>query len=327
MKKYIIISILFSSLLVFNSCETDFDINANYKDVTVVFGLLDQDSTTYIKINKAFLGEGNALIMAQIEDSSNYQNQLNVTIEERDSSNNHLNTFNLDTVTITNKEEGIFYNPYQILYKTDAPLNEDNIYKLRILNGEKEITSETKLVNDFNMIKPRMGGTYVKFTETSQSAVEWESAKNGKRYEVVIRFNYKEKFIDQADTVCKHIDWVLGTAKSSKTIGGEEMDMIYFGESFYLLCAQNIPYDDQSIEDKVHYRLPSNVDFIISVAGEDMNTYMEVNEPSSSIVQDKPEFTNINNGIGVFSSRYQKTRSKLLKSESVAILQELNIKF
>lgn len=326
MKRFVIISILFSSLLVFNSCETDFDINANYQDVTVVFGLLNQDSTTYVKINKAFLGEGNTLIMAQIEDSSNYQNQLNVTIEEWDGSN-HLNTFNLDTVTITNKEEGIFYNPYQILYKTDAPLNEDNTYKLKIINGEKEITSETKLVNDFDLLKPRAGGTYILLTETTQKAVEWESAKNGKRYEVVIRFHYKEKFIDQTDTTFKHLDWVLGTAKSSSTIGREPMEMLYFGESFYSLCALNIPYNDPAIEAEVDKRIPSNVDFIISVAGEDLNTYMEVNEPSNSIVQDKPEFTNIENGIGIFSSRYQKTRSKLLNSESVAILQDLNIKF
>ena len=326
MKQYIIISILFSSLLVFNSCETDFDINANYQDVTVVYGLLEQDSTTYIKINKAFLGEGNALLMAQIEDSSNYQNQLNVTIEEWDGSN-HLNTFILDTVTITNKEEGIFYNPYQILYKTDAPLNADNTYKLKIINGEKEITSETKLINDFYLKKPNAGNLYVKFTETSQAAVEWTSAKNGKRYEVVIRFHYKEKFIDQADTVLKHIDWVLGISKSGNTNGGELMEMIYFGQSFYLLCKQNIPYADQTIEDRVHYRLPSDVDFILSVADEDFNTYMEVNEPSSSIVQDKPEFSNIENGIGIFASRYKKIRSKFLMSESIVLLQDLNIKF
>ena len=105
------------------------------------------------------------------------------------------------------------------------------------------------------------------------------------------------------------------------------MEMLYFGETFFSLCQQNIPYSDQATEDRVHYRLTSDVEFILSVAGEDLNTYMEVNEPSSSIVQDKPEYTNIENGIGVFSSRYQKTRSKLLKSESDAILQEMNIKF
>ena len=53
------------------ACEEDFDITASYKDVTVVYGLLDLgDDTTYLRINKAFLGDGNALLMAQVEDSS-----------------------------------------------------------------------------------------------------------------------------------------------------------------------------------------------------------------------------------------------------------------
>jgi hypothetical protein len=36
---------------------------------------------------------------------------------------------------------------------------------------------------------------------------------------------------------------------------------------------------------------------------------MKVNGPSTSLVQDRPEFTNIENGIGLFSSRYLKKRN------------------
>jgi len=46
------------------------------------------------------------------------------------------------------------------------------------------------------------------------------------------------------------------------------------------------------------------VDYIFSVAAEDLNTYMEVSEPSLSIVQERPSFSNIYNGIGLFSSRF-----------------------
>ena len=37
---------------------------------------------------------------------------------------------------------------------------------------------------------------------------------------------------------------------------------------------------------------------------EDLYTYMAVNEPFEGIVQERPVFTNINNGIGLFSCRY-----------------------
>jgi len=61
-------------VLFINSCKTDFDIIAPYKETTVVYGLLDPDtSVQYIKINKAFLGEGDALVMAQQMDSTNYK--------------------------------------------------------------------------------------------------------------------------------------------------------------------------------------------------------------------------------------------------------------
>jgi hypothetical protein len=47
------------------------------------------------------------------------------------------------------------------------------------------------------------------------------------------------------------------------------------------------------------------VDFDLTFYGisDDFNTYLSVNKPSIGIVQKKPEFTNIENGIGLFASR------------------------
>ena len=326
MKKInLLLVILFTGLL-FSACETDIDIIADYEDVTVVYGLLNQDSITYLKINKAFLGEGNALIMAKVEDSSNYTEMLDVKIEEW-ASGNLLNTFQLDTITIDNKEPGLFYNPYQILYKTEEPLNEDFKYKLIIQAGEKQVTSETELVHDFSIIKPSAGSAFIKFTYSSESAAEWSSSKNGKRYEVIIRFNFIEKSVDNPDTTYRYIDWFLGTKKSQSLQEGEGMEILYLGESFFNICENNIPSEDPAKEADVIFRYPGDIDFIFSVAGEDLNTYIEVNEPSNSIVQVKPEYSNIVNGIGVFSARYKKIRTKLLHAESYALLVDLNIKF
>ena len=52
-------------LVVFSSCETDFDVNAEWDDVTIVYGLLDPNNEIQlIKINKAYLGAGDAIQMA-----------------------------------------------------------------------------------------------------------------------------------------------------------------------------------------------------------------------------------------------------------------------
>ena len=50
-------------------------------------------------------------------------------------------------------------------------------------------------------------------------------------------------------------------------------------------------------------RFPSGLEFIVNVTTNEMNTYISVNQPSNTITQERPQFTNITNGIGIFSSR------------------------
>jgi hypothetical protein len=71
------------------------------------------------------------------------------------------------------------------------------------------------------------------------------------------------------------------------------------------------------MEANVKERYTNDVDFIISVAAADLNTYMEVNEPSNSIIQERPEYTNIDNGTGIFSSRYRNIRTKKVHPETI----------
>ncbi|HJM16760.1 MAG TPA: hypothetical protein QF851_04835, partial [Flavobacteriales bacterium] len=88
-------------LLLFISCETDFNVNAEWEEVTVVFGLLDQtQDKQYIRINKAFLGNASASDMASVADSLNYipynysdsTGELQVKIEKISASGNVLET-------------------------------------------------------------------------------------------------------------------------------------------------------------------------------------------------------------------------------------------
>ena len=64
--------LLLTSVILFFSCETEFEINADWQELMVVHGILDQSQgEQFVRINKAFLGEQDALIMASIADSSN----------------------------------------------------------------------------------------------------------------------------------------------------------------------------------------------------------------------------------------------------------------
>jgi len=320
MKKRLFYLFFLASLLA--ACSTDFNINAEWQEITVVYGLLNQKETThYIKINKAFLGDGNALTMAQIEDSSSYFNNLEVKVEEW-KNGAMTNFWYCDTTTIYNKEPGLFYYPKQILYKFDAPsLYEDRTYKLSIKNkiSGKLVTSETPMVRDFSITKPTMGWQ-ASFTSVSSFEVKWESGKYGKRYQLDIRFYYREVQVGTTDTSdVIAVDWLFPAVKSSGINGGEVLTTSFRGSAFYENLSYKIPVKPG------YHRVPGgsayNVDFIFSVAGDDFNTYMEVAEPSTGIVQEKPSYTNINNGIGIFSSRYTKTQNYNMSAPSVTELR------
>lgn len=321
MKKLIFFSSL-AVILLFASCEDEIGLNADYKDITIIHGLLDPSvDTTFLKINKAFLGEGNVLEMAQIEDSSIYKTDLSASVMQIRNSE-VINTYPFDAIVISDKEPGTFYNPNQTVFYSTMDINEDDSYMLNITIGNKEVTAETPIVNYFTIERPSAGAAFVRIRYDNDYTVRWNSAKNGRRYEVFIRFNFRELFQGSTDTVSRSMDWALGTQKSQSINGGEDMITIYSGTAFFNWIDQNIRYNSEK-EATVVARFTESLEYIINVAGEELNTFMEVNEPSSSIVQDKPEYTNINNGLGIFSSRLRQTRVKKIHPETVNLIQDI----
>ncbi len=319
-------------LTILGGCETDIDVTADWKDITIAYGLISQnDSVHFVKVNKAFLGEGNALTYAQIADSSSYGDDISVVIIEK-ANNGSTRTFNCDTTSVYNKEPGIFYYPKQIVYKAEFRIPSDvnakeYTYFLEITNKKsgKVITSQTPLVKDFSIETPRPGQQSIDFISENNQKIKWISAKDGRRYNVSIRFWFDE-VINLYDTTQRYIDWDFSSVKSSTIQGNETLEILYDPFNFYTICSNLIPYRDDR-ENSVTSRLADRAEFRFAVAGDELNTYMEVNEPSYSIVQEKPEYTNINNGIGLFSCRYTKSASVLIGTRTEERLIEEEIKF
>jgi hypothetical protein len=311
-KHYFLLLVL---IVLLGSCKDDLEVNADWKDITVVYGLLDQNDTVhYLKITKAFLGPGNALSFAKIPDSSNYKQKLDVRIEGWEMTSkydsNLMQTIRFDTVTITNKQEGdsVFYFPDQLVYKSEgnSTLNSKYIYKLFIIDPKtgKEVTAQTSLVQKIGTIsKPQPAPARASFTPGIKSQAIWTTAEGGKRYQFVGRFYYIEtKNADSSQTM-KYIDWVIfNSLRTETTDGGIELQYSYSNDVFYVVLGNKIPVDN-SVR-----RTAYKMEYIFTIAAEDLNTYMEVTEPSYTIVQEKPPFTNITNGIGLFSSRHDNTK-------------------
>ncbi|MEA3504455.1 MAG: hypothetical protein U9R32_04575 [Bacteroidota bacterium] len=331
-----ILGILFVTL--FTSCETDFDVIADWEDITIVYGLLNQNDTVhYIKINKAFLGDGDLLEYAQTQDSTTYTNKLDVKLQEFDD-NDLVREIPLDTTTIHNKEEGDFHYPDQIIYTTglsNSIILEDNYtYKLLIINPEtgKEVSSTISLVKDFSIKEPALNHqTHPSITfpnNNSSRKVEWYSAKNGKRYELELVFTYLEKSKNSDEIIEKSVIWnEFPSKKSDNSEGGQLLKTKFLSERFFTFVNDKVPYSDSNKENNIDYREAKTVDFVITVASNEFDIYMELYEPSNSIVQTNPDYTNIKNGKGLFASRYVKTRSFGVSQNTQIALSLLDLYF
>lgn len=323
-KLYILLS--FAVSLFFQACETEFDLTADWKETTIVYGVLSQNQKVQnIRINKAFLGDGNAMQYSQNPDSINFDTAVIRAHIDEYYLGAYMKSYQLKPAWIDRQYDtsSAFYNPNkpQILVYQTLPyshfsidefskdtiwLNPNSTFYLVVKNLKRgtEIKSSTPLVSDFSISKPNINPNNpiinIKDNENGNS-VKWKAAKNGKRMEGIYRFYYKE-FTNFSDSVIKYCDFALGTFKSETTAGTEEFETSFTGSSFHKTLTTLIPANNNVKREAYRIQL------IFTVIANEFNIYLDVNSPSSGIVQERPEYTNIENGLGIFSSRYQKTR-------------------
>ena len=303
---------LFAASL-FASCSTELDINADAQDVTVVFGLLDhEESTHYIKISKAFLTEDNALVTAQDPDALYYEPGAIVASLEEYKNFQLVRTIPLVRDTTVAKDSGVFAGPNQVLFSTDATLDEDARYELVIVKNDDNsdaVRAETNLVTSFSwsgdIAKNNYDANFGGPTAVRQE-IFFRGAENGRIFETTLRIHYdEEKRDDPNDVVSKFVDWKLEPVESNKLDGTEELGIEIPGSNFFRFIQGAIP------PDFTVWRHPKHIDVTVYAGSDQLNTYINVNGPSNTISQDRPDYTNVVNGLGLFASRTSKTRTDI----------------
>jgi hypothetical protein len=309
-----------------SSCSNDLDINAPWKDITVVFGLLNKDQTThYIRVSKAFLGEGDALEFASQFDSLYYNpNLLEVKVEEI-LNGNVTRTFICVPDSSIAKEPGIFSAPSQILYKFETSasqkINPNATFRLTVTNTSSgnSVSSETVLVKNLVMSSPNQLIDETNLYPQNATFIKWKTAENGKMYELFLRFKYREySELNPTEIVSKQIELSLGRITTDNTNPNNEMTMNVENSTIYQAISAAI---SPSTTDNPMVRICDSLQFQLNVAAEDLTTYLNVNKPSNTIAQERPQYTNINNGLGLFSSRVAIIRTIYLNDFTVDSLR------
>ena len=290
--KFIIVVfiILFVTLV---QCKNDFKVNEDWSDISVVYGLISsKDTVHYIRLSKAFLGEQDAYQMAQVSDSLYYKNAI-VYIEEDGTSNKIY--FSKDSTI--QKDSGIFAYNKNIYYKAVANLNPDAKYKLNIFENGKTITSETSLIKSFDIVL--LPSSVSLYQSDKGLTVKWTSQPNARIFETKVKFYYYE--ITSTDTTKKYIDIKLATQTTLSILGNENMEALLTGGTFLTTVGNKVPNNTNVLKRVVAH---ASIEVTISVGSDDLYTYMQVNQPSTGIVSERPVFSNISNGLGLFTSKY-----------------------
>lgn len=307
----------------FCSCNNDLDIIDEYRDIPVVYSLLNKnDSIHLIRLEKGFLGEGNSLLFAQNPDSIYYDTSVVVVKVFERKSNGGLDTLICFPKYDIVKNEGLFTDEDHIVYQlnrftrnldgsitydSSITIKDDAIYTLEItnkLNG-KVTKGSTKIVNSLYQLT-LFPSTKINLASIFPYNVRISSANNGKMYGLIMRIKYKEINNSNGYVFSKYIDYYLTNQVSRTSNGGEELTFLLNGDPIMSFIGRSIA-PNSSVKRPVTF---VTADFIFSVGSEDFYNYVQINAPGNT-VNYIPDFTTLDNGKGIFSSRLIQTVSDI----------------
>jgi len=343
-------AIILANLL--TSCNEKINLIGDFTETAVVYGLLDKsDSIHFIKINRAFIGPGNSLEIAQIPDS-NYFNQVDATVTEV-INGSEIRQWELKDTILENKEtNGVFYAPTQKVYyfktkkcKADGTQQVNSAFSSDLLNslnglakykleisvngGEFEVFGETEIVGSVSTSAELQNFRFDFVENTGEYSQNGLSATTGnpdlgKCYIVntSLEVNFEEVIQSTLEVNTKTFSWNLG---ESEIVPGSSKGFTMNGQTFFELIKSNITSNPL-----ITKRRMKSIKIITIGGSQDLSNYMAVNKPSSSLAQNKPTFTNLtatgdHRVIGIFSSRYTRTTEKLYINPSNTSLRMMTV--
>ena len=297
--------------------------------------------TNWIVVNKAFLGEAKVDDMASVSDSVNYPdyNKIIVSlqrIETIDPKSKPIgNPIFLDYTTHF-KKEGVFAQDNNIVFYTTEMLmdyrplsaspspQEDDVffYKLSIKKqGKEEVYATTKMIRGIYLDVPMSNPPETRKINMASSfpnykfSVKFMVNANARAYKFRIRTFYYEKRTN-GNIYLDYVDYEhpLIITKEKHPIDAQKIEISVDPLSFYssierkLQNTDNVQWRIAKTQNKTG--LTESHALMFTLGSQESYVYNQVTLPSDGIIQDKPTYTNITNGLGLFTSSWNYQRDQ-----------------
>jgi len=291
-------------------------LNAPYKEIPSIYAILNPyEDVQMIRINKVFLGVGDANQMAKVSDSINYQPD-EITVTLKNSNNSKVIVFSESSVTTS---EGSF-NTNQRVYVTSEKLETTGTYTLIVKNTHtgNVFTASAAVIpsvaanQGYGPLSPPYapyapGVTVGRINYTANNptvsvgSVLFQPVDKGKIYEVIIRSHFYNDYLTPVKSD-DYVDYVFNDPRTIRTISGVNYINVTFRSGDYFnnlgLALSQKKLDD--VGRKMYL-----MEFIVYASTQEYLDYIEFSKPSLSLNQNKPLYSNFDKGaaLGIFTFR------------------------
>lgn len=315
-------------MLACTSCSNDFEVNADWEEFGIVYGLLDLSKTQqFVRVNKAFLDDiepiqGATEIAAASPDSIYFSANIPVWMDEYNENGNFVRKIDLTRVNSAEaglgpKEEGIFNNNEYYAYTSDATIKTKHRYDLKVVTDKgNEMSASTSLADNFDLTlpvaslsNPALSNEY-EIAAFEQLSIAWQRSKNASIYDVVMRVNIQEFDTNELPTTNYDIFWPMASNIKDNQPESFSTLMHDFTYESFLTFLQNTLEPNPAVFRKIEF-----LEYIVSAGTDELALFRDASLSSGSNLnagQAKPIFSNIENGIGLFAS-VNKTSRRILR--------------
>ncbi len=299
MRQFIIAILL---IVLFSACDNDIDVSADYKTIPIVYAFIDTErDTNFIRIEKAFLGEGqNANDVAQDPDSL-YFDDIEVSITKSNGTKIVIDRIDGNTIGRP-RDAGTFAETPNYLYfftQNDISLRADDRVTLEILQNENELAqASTPMIAEAQLTSPFDEDFPIPFIEGTDTRIGYRFSTSTGMYGIRIRFSFLEEN-DQGVFVEKSVLWNI-LDNGVVTDGAERGSYSVEGGDFFRFLAAELGGDPSN-----RRRVSQSLDLELIAVGKELRSIRDIQLANQGVTgsQELPVYTNVDNGRGIFSAK------------------------
>lgn len=302
------ILLFFVAIIVYSSCSNDFDLTESSTEIPVVYGLLSQaDSAIYIRVEKTFIDENiEPKILAQ-DPNNFYFDNIIVQLTNLNSNKSYFLQKVDGNAEGYPRTDGVFISAPNYLYKIHnnqldgGKLGDTIPYELLIKKEDGSILAKSKTrvlkaLQEKDITSPSSAGSLV-FEYNKNFNIGFKPDSYSFIHDISLIIHYSEEKNGVVEN--KSLKWPIIKNYNANQPGNLIIVYPVAGRAFYEYLKSNIA------PDPFVNRLLKTGSIEVTSGGVDVKNYINIVQANIGITSsgEIPTYTNIENGLGLFSSK------------------------